>query len=301
MEYIKIDGGFPGIENCAVTLGKFDGVHRGHRRLISRILEKKKEGATAVVCAFTSSGKTIFTASERRELLEKMGVDVLLECPLDEKLRRMKAETFVRGILVGDLQVSYAAVGEDFRFGYERKGTPELLREMGKKYGFETEILSKERDGRRKISSTYIREELRKGNIQKVNDLLGTSYFVDGIVEHGRGMGHRIFFPTANLIPPEDKLLPPNGVYAAVFRYEDRAVPGVTNIGYKPTVGERFLGVETYLFDCDRDLYGCSCRVEFRKFLRPEKRFGSFDELKEQIRRDIGTGTEFFEKNPVDK
>lgn len=301
MEYLKIDGGFPGIENCAVTLGKFDGIHRGHRKLISGILEKKKEGATAVVCAFTSAGKSIFTSSERRRLLEGLGVDVLLECPLDDRLRHMKAETFVREILVGDLQASYAAVGEDFRFGYERKGTPELLKTLGKKYGFDTDILSKERDGRRKISSTYIREELRKGNIQKVNELLGTPYFVEGIVAHGRGMGHRIFFPTANLIPPQEKLLPPNGVYAAVFLCEDGAVPGVTNIGYKPTVGERFVGVETYLFDCDRDLYGCSCRVEFRKFLRPEKKFASFDELKEQISRDISNGRSFFEENPVDK
>lgn len=301
MEYLKIDGGFPRIENCAVTLGKFDGIHRGHRKLISGILGKKEEGATAVVCAFTSAGDTIFTSRERRDILEGLGVDVLLECPLDDRLRHMRAEAFVREILVGDLQASYVAVGEDFRFGYERKGTPELLRELGKKYGFETEVLSKERDGRRKISSTYIREELRKGNIQKVNELLGTPYFVEGTVEHGRGMGHRMFFPTANLVPSGEKLLPPNGVYAAVFLYEGRAVPGVTNIGYKPTVGERFVGVETYLFDCDRDLYGCQCRVEFRKFLRPERKFGSFDELKEQISRDIENSRAFFEKNPVDK
>lgn len=297
MEYMKIEGQFPKFSNCAVTLGKFDGIHRGHRKLIQKILDHKKEyGTTSVVVAFVSDRQTILTGEERRLLLDKMGVDVLLECPLNEQIRHMKADQFVRQILVGALQASFVVVGEDYRFGYERKGTPELLAKYGPKYGYDTEIVPKEMDGSRKISSTFIREELKKGNMQKISDLLGTDFFVAGKVEHGKGLGHKKFFPTTNLVPSKQKLMPPNGVYVTVSRFGDTEYQGITNVGYKPTVGEDFLGVETYLFDCDRDLYGEDCVVYFRKFQRPEHKFASFEALKAQIARDIEAGHSFFEK-----
>ena len=296
MEYVKIDETFPKLSNCAVTLGKFDGVHRGHRKLVDSILEKKEEGATAVLFAFISSSQAIYTSEERSKLLEKMGVDVLLECPLNEKIRNMRAENFIKEILVGDLQVTHVAVGEDFRFGHKRKGTPELLMEYGKKYGYTVDVVSEEMDGNRKISSTYIREELRHGNMQKVNALLGSDFHVTGIVQHGRGIGHKMLFPTTNLVPGEEKLMPPNGVYVTLSRFGDQVYQGITNVGYKPTVGERFIGVETYLFDCEENLYGQECVVSFYKFLRPEQRFDSFEALKEQMEVDILRGREFFVK-----
>ena len=297
MEYIKIEGQFPKFSNCAVTLGKFDGIHRGHRKLIQKILEHKKEyGTTSVVVAFVSDRQTILTGEERRLLLEDMGVDVLLECPLNEQIRHMKADQFIRQILIGSLQASFVVVGEDYRFGYERKGTPDLLKKAGLKYGYETEIVPKEMDGSRKISSTFIREELKKGNMHKISELLGTDFFVAGEVEHGKGLGHKKFFPTTNLVPPKQKLMPPNGVYVTVSKFGDTEYQGITNVGYKPTVGEDFLGVETDLFDCDEDLYGTDCIVFFRKFQRPEHKFASFEALKAQIARDIEAGHAFFEK-----
>ena len=147
--------------------------------------------------------------------------------------------------------------------GYERKGTPQLLETMGRKLGFTVDVVPKEMEGRRKISSTFIREELKKGNMEKVNDLLGIPFFVDGVIEHGRGMGHKVLLPTTNIVPAKEKLMPPNGVYDTVSHFKDRTLCGITNVGYKPTIGEKFLGVETYLFDCDEDLYGEPCRVEF--------------------------------------
>ena len=298
MEYMIIDGQFPRLNNCAVTMGKFDGIHRGHRKLIEKILEHKREtGAAAVVLAFVSDKKMILTKAERRDLLEHLGVDVLLECPLDGRFRHMKAENFIRQILVGALHTSLVAVGEDFRFGFERKGTPEMLRRFGEKYGFSTEILPKEMDGQRKVSSTFIREELNRGSMEKVSSLLGCDFYVSGIVEHGRGMGHRTFFPTTNLIPMPEKLLPPNGVYVTVSSFGPEVYPGITNVGYKPTVGENFIGVETYLFDCEKNLYGKCCTVQFKKFLRPEHKFSSFEALKKQISRDIEKGREFFQKS----
>ena len=297
MEYVKIEGQFPKFSRCAVTLGKFDGIHRGHRKLIQTILDRKSEyGELAVVMAFVSDRQTILTSEERRILLEKMGVDVLLECPLNDQMKHMKADVFIRQILKGDLQASCVVVGEDFRFGYERKGTPQLLEKAGEKYEYDTIVVPKEMEGSRKISSTYIREELKKGNMEKVRELLGNPFFAVGTVTHGRGMGHRDFFPTANIIPPKQKLLPPNGVYVTLSHFDGTDYPGITNIGYKPTVGEAFLGIETNLFDCDLDLYGQNCTVDFYKYIRPEQKFASFEALKAQIRKDIEAGKAYFQE-----
>lgn len=124
--------------------------------------------------------------------------------------------------------------------------------------------------------------------------LLGFDYFVSGIVEHGRGMGRREFFPTANLIPLPEKLLPPNGVYITLSSFGQEIYPGITNVGYKPTVGENFIGVESYLFDCEKNLYGKNCTVEFRKFLRKEQRFSSYEALKDRYRRISGWARNIF-------
>ena len=300
MEYVKIEGQFPKFSRCAVTLGKFDGIHRGHRKLIQTILDRKSEyGELAVVMAFVSDRQTILTSEERRILLEKMGVDVLLECPLNDQMKHMKADVFIRQILKGDLQASCVVVGEDFRFGYERKGTPQLLEKAGEKYEYDTIVVPKEMEGSRKISSTYIREELKKGNMEKVRELLGNPFFAVGTVTHGRGMGHRDFFPTANIIPPKQKLLPPNGVYVTLSHFDGTDYPGITNIGYKPTVGEAFLGIETNLFDCDLDLYGRECTVDFYKYTRPEQKFTSFEALKAQIRKDIQSGKDYFQNENI--
>ena len=173
MEDLKIEGEFPKLANCAVTMGKFDGIHRGHRKLVEKIRERKTLGEQAVLFAIDASSNMILTSQERASLLEKLGVDVLVECQLNDRIRHMKAENFIKEILMGDLGASYVVVGEDNRFGFERKGTPKLLEEFGSKYGFQVEILSKEMDGRRKISSTFIREELKKGNMEKVSSLMG--------------------------------------------------------------------------------------------------------------------------------
>lgn len=296
MEYLKIDGEFPKLANCAVTMGKFDGIHRGHQKLVEKIKERKALGEQAVLFAIDASSNMILTSQERASLLERMGVDVLVECRLDDRIRHMRAENFIKEILMGDLGASYVVVGEDNRFGFERKGTPELLKEFGRKYGFSVDILPKEMDGKRKISSTFIREELKKGNMEKISSLMGMNYFVEGDVVHGRGMGHKVLLPTTNLVPPKSKILPPNGVYVTTSYFDGRTYGGITNIGCKPTVGESFIGVETYLFDCDEDLYGKKCRVDFKKFLRPEKKFPSLEALKARLLADAENGRAFFQK-----
>ena len=299
MEYFIIDDFFPRLSGCAVTLGKFDGFHRGHQKLIKKVLERKEQGEQAVVVTFQSANEMLFTSEEKSQYLESLGVDVLIECSLNEKLRYMKAEDFIKEVLVDCLQVSCVIVGEDFRFGYKRKGSPALLRKYGKTYHFDVEICSREREENRKISSADIREALKKGNMEKVSKLLGRDFSLSGTVEHGNGIGHKKLVPTANVIPQKGKLMPPNGVYVTLFRFEEKEYRSITNVGYKPTIGDTTLGVETFLFDCNEDLYGKDCVVEFKKYVRPEQKFPSIEKLKEQIQQDIAVGMAYFEEKKI--
>lgn len=301
MDYQKKIANIHQTSPSAVTLGKFDGLHRGHKKLIRRILEQKDCGQQAVVFAFDQGNRMILSRQERRVKLESMGVDLFLECPLDHKMRHMPPETFVKDILVDSLNAGFLAVGKDFRFGYERKGNVELLCKMGERYGFQVEVIPDEMDGPRKISSTYVREQLNEGNMENVSRLLGEHFCTTGEVLHGRGLGHRKLIPTTNLIPPKEKLMPPNGVYITRSQFEGRRFQGITNVGYKPTVGqEEFLGVETYLFHCDQDLYGQSSEVSFLKFLRPESKFDSLEHLKMQLQRDVEKAQEYFRESRGD-
>ena len=217
-------------------------------------------------------------------------------CPFTEELMHMEPEQFVKEYLVERLHAEYLAVGPDFRFGHKREGNPQMLQKLGKEYGFTVEIVEKEKDGSRDISSTYIREELEKGNMEKVNGLLGYTYFTRGEIVHGRQLGRTIGVPTANLIPPEIKKLPPNGVYITKSLINGKIYEGITNVGYKPTVRENFLGVETYLFCCNENLYGQEAEVRFYQYLRPEKKFDSLEDLKKQLNQDVETGRAFFQK-----
>lgn len=287
----------------SVTLGKFDGLHRGHQKLINLIRREQGEKNRSVIFTFDvsprsyilhSPPKYLLTYEERRELAENLGVDILAECPFTEALMHMEPEDFVKEYLAERLHARYLAVGPDFRFGYQRRGTPELLKELGRTYGFRTEIVEKEKYKGRDISSTFVREELEKGHIEEVNQLLGYTYFTKGEIVHGRQLGRTIGIPTANLIPPVIKKLPPNGVYITESLIQGKTYQGITNIGYKPTVKENFLGVETYLFSCNADLYGQEAEVKFYRYLRPEIKFSSLEELKCQMLKDIEEGKSYF-------
>ena len=296
MEYIRIENDFPGLQNSAVTLGKFDGLHRGHRRLVERVLEEKQKGKTAVLFSFDTGLRMIYTCEERRHLAEQMGIDLFVDCPLSENIRHMSPQAFADTVLRDRLHASFIAVGEDYRFGYKRAGTPALLKELGSTLGFEVCIVEREMDGGKKISSSTIREELSKGHMERAKDLLGGSFFLEGTVEHGAGIGHSLLLPTINIIPPEDKLMPPGGVYMTLVHFEKTVYKGLTNVGYKPTVDGSFLGVETYLYDCDEDLYGKFCRIDFLHFQRAEQKFSGLPALREQLLKDRKNGEEYFKK-----
>lgn len=284
----------------AVSLGKFDGLHRGHQKLIRHILDQKASGLSAVIFTFEKnptrmlaglSAQNIMTNEERRKRLEQMGIDKLLECPFTPQVSHMEPEYFIEEVLVRQLHASFVAVGKDFRFGYQRRGDYALLKRMGERLGFRVKVVEKEQSHGRDIGSSYIREALHEGNIPLANELLGYRYFVSGKVLHGRQIGRTLGLPTTNLLPPADKLLPPNGVYLTKTILEDGEYFGITNIGYKPTVGgETHKGVETFLFDFNGDLYGHHLTVEFLEFERPEQKFKTLEELKARILSDVYWG-----------
>lgn len=296
MEIFKNTTEFQIEEPTAISLGKFDGLHQGHQLLVDRILKKKKEGLASLIFTFDFGERPVLTLKEeRRELLRREHVDYLVECPFVPALSHMEPEDFVQEVLKKRLHAKYLAVGTDFRFGYQRKGDYHLLQEMSESCGFQVEVVDKACWRGREISSTFIREELEQGHMELVNQLLGYAYSVTGEVLHGRQIGRTLGMPTTNLLPKEHKLLPPNGVYATRTVIAGEVFEGVTNIGYKPTVGgETRKGVETYLFDLDRNLYGETIQVQFYGYERPERRFSGLEALKAQIESDTAWGREFF-------
>lgn len=287
--------------DTAVTLGKFDGVHRGHQELIRRICARGQEGLESVVITIWPNPKApaLLTRGEKKELLRAFGVQWWIDCPFLPQISGMEPETFVREILVKRLRAKYIAVGDDFRFGYQRKGDWRLLEKLKTELGYELEVVEKACLDGREISSTSVKEALVNGEMERVTALLGYPYTVQGEVLHGRHIGRTLGMPTTNIIPSAGKLLPPNGVYATetILQSEPgKAYRGITNIGYKPTVGEYFRGVETYLFDFDGDLYGQEIFVKLYAYERPERKFADLEQLKAQMHRDIVFGRDYFQQ-----
>lgn len=296
MNYIEGLLDFKMDQETAVTLGKFDGLHRGHLELIRRICDRKKEKLESVVVTIWPDPKNpaLLTKGEKKKLLRDMGVDWWIDCPFLPQISHMEPEDFIRDILVDRLHARYIAVGEDFRFGYQRKGDCALLQAMQESMGYTLEVVPKEKYQGREISSSYVKEALAQGEMELVTELLGYPYTVRGEVLHGRRIGRTLGMPTTNLIPSAGKLLPPNGVYASLTNTADGSYYGVTNIGYKPTVGEYFRGVETYMFGYEGDLYGQEIEVQLHAFERPEQKFADLDSLREQMHRDIEFGKAYF-------
>ena len=310
MRYITDTTQFQIKEPTIVTLGKFDGRHRGHQKLLRTMEELKGSlGYPTAIFTFgvapmeqmTGQPQTVITTNlERRANMEKMGIDYLVEYPFNEETRRMKPEDFVKDILAGRMHAREIVVGPDCSFGYKGAGDAMLLRRLADSLGYRLHVIEKEKDETRDISSTYIREELEKGNVEKANALLGEPYAVHGIVVHGNHIGASVLgFPTANLEPPAIKRLPRYGVYVSRVLVDGVYYRGVTNIGEKPTVeGRNPVGVETYIFDLDKDIYGNVIEVQLLAFDRPEQKFASLDELKKRIETDKDFAARYYELHP---
>ncbi len=284
-------------DKTAIAIGKFDGIHLGHKKLLKLILDQKQDGLKATVFTFEPSpeeffvGHTVrqlFTRNEKRRAFEAMGIDILVEFPLTTATAATPPEDFVRNILVENLKADYIAAGTDVSFGDKGRGDQYLLRNMSKELGFELCLIDKVMLDGSEVSSTRVRNEVADGEMPMVKRLLGTEYSVSGIVEHGRHLGHTLGMPTVNILPPDNKLLPPFGVYKSIVMIDGRTFNGMTNIGRKPTVSsDNQVGVETYIYDFDEDVYGKFLEIKLCEFKRPEMKFNSIDELKAQMQKDI--------------
>ena len=276
----------------AVTIGKFDGFHLGHRSLLAEVLKEKENGLASCVISFSTvvdgGHKPIYTKEEQRKLCESLGIDVLAEYVLDESLREMTAEQFVSEILCKKLQAKVIVAGEDFRFGKGRAGDVALLQRLEETYGYRIVCVSKVTEESVRISSTGIRVLLTEGNVAEANGLLGRPYAVFGEVMHGKKLGRTLGFPTMNLIPSAEKLLPAYGVYVTRTKVDGQWVSGITNIGLRPTVdSDKQVSVETHLFEYEGDLYGKQVEVQFLHFLRPERKFADVEALKAAMFEDL--------------
>ncbi len=293
-------------QNTAVSLGKFDGVHIGHQKLMNCILEQKKKGLKAVVFSFLVHPGTllgdkevslILTEEEKKRKLENMGMDVLISYPFSKEMLSMEPEAFIEEILVKKLDARVIAVGENFRFGYKRRGDAKLLKKYASKYGYEVQVFEHIEVAGERVSSTWIRECIAEGNMEYVQNLLGQPYSIRGEVVHGKKLGRELGMPTANVVPDKHKLLPPFGVYASKTLVEGIWYEGITNIGVKPTVMEENEKLaETFLFDYQGNLYGKEIQTNLYYYERPEQKFNSIDALRVQMEKDCQEAKRYFEK-----
>ncbi|MQA30501.1 MAG: bifunctional riboflavin kinase/FAD synthetase [Luteitalea sp.] len=290
-----------------LALGNFDGVHRGHRKVLDRLCRVAGErGVTSVVMTFDphpprvvrpdKAPPLLMTTAQKLEAIAGAGVRGAAIVRFTAELSRWDPETFVRAVLVDWLRVSEVWVGANFLFGHDRAGNFSLLRALGARYGFKAEKIDPVRYKDFVVSSTRIRRLISEARVDEAGALLGHQYFVDGKVVPGDQRGRTIGFPTANLCT-ENELLPPRGVYATTATIGGVVLPSVTNIGVRPTVEDSGrLSIETHIFDFSRDLYGASVRLGFVQRLRDERAFDSLDALKQQIAADCGRARVLFDR-----
>jgi riboflavin kinase / FMN adenylyltransferase len=292
-----------------VGLGNFDGLHIGHMALINTLVkESKLNGLCSVVYTFSKHPENIIrkklftplltTETKKIELLEETSLNYLYFDEFDEDFSRMSPEDFVKEVLVGRLKMRLAVAGFDYSFGYKGDGDVELLKELGKKYGFKVIIIPPIKVENGVVSSTKIRNKVSKGDMSDVFHLLGRHYSITAEVVSGRRIGNTIGFPTANIDPEDYLILPQRGVYITKTLLDSKLYNSITNIGFNPTF-EDFckMTVETHIIDFEGDIYGKKIEVFFLKKIRDEKKFNGTEELKNQIKKDMLKAREFFDLN----
>ncbi len=297
--------------NAVVTIGNFDGVHKGHQAIFNKVKQKASMlGGSSVAVTFEphplkvlkkDAAPPLITLWEQKtELISACGIDILVTIKFDMNFASLEPKDFVKEILVDKIGMKAIVIGKDYAFGKDRKGDVSMLVELGASYGFEVIIVDwiepAGTDGMR-ISSTRIREIISNGLVEEAFSYLGRHYQLRGTVTTGRNRGGRLLgFPTANL-RLADELCPKSGVYAVTVEAESKLYPGVANIGYSPTFSDLVFTVEVHILDFSGDLYGRSIRVNFISRIRDEIRFNSIDDLKNQIRKDIEKAREILSVN----
>ena len=291
-----------------IALGFFDGVHLGHAALLRLTRRRADElGIPAAVLTFDTHPDTLVyhqpvplinTLEDRKYLMEeKFSMDEVILAHFDRAMMEMPWEAFVEDYLLGELGAKHVVCGHDFSFGYRGQGTPDKLRRLCAQRGVGVNVVDKVSLGGITVSSTHIRQLIRQGDMEAAAQMLGHRHFLTGEVLHGKELGRRLGFPTANLALPEGLIAPAYGVYATLVTLPDGTVhPAVTNVGVRPTVHDQ-LGrlVEAWILDCTAELYGETIRVEFFTRLRGEKKFDSLEALRAEVLRNAAETRAFFQ------
>jgi riboflavin kinase/FMN adenylyltransferase len=283
---------------CSLTIGTFDGVHIGHRKIIQRLVKNAREkNHLAVVLTFfphprmvlqkDTSIRLIDTLNEKQQLLADLGVDVLVIHPFSKEFSRQSADEFTRDILVQSFNIAHLIIGYDHRFGRNREATVDDLINAGSTYGFSVEKIEAQDIASVNVSSTKIRNALEEGKMKIATAFLSRPFRLSGKVITGEKIGRTIGFPTANLQIEEDyKLLPCDGVFFVKTQHYNSCFYGMMNVGFRPTLEGEQRSFEVHLFDFDQDLYGETLQVDLLELIRKEKKFASLEELKAQLQED---------------
>jgi riboflavin kinase/FMN adenylyltransferase len=284
-------------DTSVVTVGTFDGVHRGHQAILDYLLQRADErGGSSTLISFDPHPRSVVhgadvplltTVDERAAILQDLGLDRFVVVPFTRDFAELSAEDYVREVLVEGVGLQEITVGYDHRFGKGRAGDVDLLRRMGDVHGFDVDVIPAQHVGDDVVSSSAIRERVRSGEVEAARRLLGRPYRLSGTVERGEGRGRTLGFPTANLRIPPAKAVPAIGVYATFVDLPDGTVqPGMLNIGRRPTFDGMDVTVEVHLLDFEGDLYGEDLTVQFVQRLRDERKFDSADALAVQLSKD---------------
>ncbi|AYN05984.1 MULTISPECIES: bifunctional riboflavin kinase/FAD synthetase [unclassified Flavobacterium] len=299
---------FRSTKKTILTLGTFDGVHIGHKKILEKITQNTQDGKyESLVLTFfphprmvlqeKSEIKLLNTIAEKTNLLEKTGIENLVIHPFNESFSRLTAEEFVSSILVDQFHIQKIIIGHDHRFGRNRTADINDLIAFGEQYGFEVEQISAQEIKDVSVSSTKIRKALTEGDMNLANEYLDYEYFLTGTVVKGKQLGRTIGFPTANLkIEEEYKLIPKNGVYIVKSTINEKEVYGMMNIGLNPTVGGQSQSIEIHFLDFNQDIYDLEIAVSLLQYIREEQKFGSVTLLKEQLEDDKKTTLDFINK-----
>jgi riboflavin kinase/FMN adenylyltransferase len=292
--------------NAVVTIGNFDGVHKGHQAIFHQVIEKAESlKGTSVAITFEphpvkvlnkENAPPLITLYEQKcELIAKTGLDVLIRIPFDRDFANLPADRFLEDILVSQIGARAIVIGKDYAFGKNREGDIGFLKRHADRLGYEvivTHWIPMTHPGEGRISSTRVREIVMDGKVEDAPALLGRFYQIRGTVSSGRNRGGRLLgFPTAN-ITVADELCPKAGVYAVTVELGEEHLKGVANIGYSPTFEDHLFTIEVHILDFNKDIYGKKIRVNFIRRIRDEKKFANLEELSDQIRRDVGAGRE---------
>lgn len=297
MELINIENYIEKRFKTAIALGNFDGVHLGHQRLITDMINKaKSQEIKSSVLLFENHTKAfldgtgpalISSPEQKNHLIRELGVEIIYSMQFNEDVMKLTPEEFVIEILLKKLNAKVIVVGTDYRFGHKASGDAKLLKELGEIYAFEVEIVQPVYIDDEIVSSTKIRKYLSEGRIEKALSLIGRDYSINGKVVSGKKIGNKLGFPTANIEPNVNYVVPKNGVYRTVTIVDNKKYLSATSVGYNPTFKESAIKIESHIIDFSDDIYGKTIELVFKKYLREEIKFKSIELLQKQILNDI--------------